>query len=131
MKKKVIILLLILIFIVPLSIVIVPIIKNNNYDKKLLNILYNNTDYKNIIYLNKDNNYYIVKTSDAVLVLDLNYEEKVSIDINEIKEKKLEIVYRRNNLYYEEKIHEEGKIKYKFYNIQTGVLEFEMSLGGI
>jgi len=107
-----------------------PIIKNNNYKKELLNNIYNNTDIKEITYINKDNNYYIIKTEENVIVLDLNYEEKLSFDINKLKDNNLELVYRRNNLYYEEKIKEEDKLIYKFYNVETGILEYETSLGG-
>lgn len=131
MRKKIIITSIILIIIVPLSIVMFPIIKNNNYEKKLLNNMYDNTDYKEITYLNKDNNYYVIKTNEKVLVLDLNYDEKLSVDINKLKESDLELVYRRNNLYYKEKVREDGKLVYKFYNVETGELEYETSLGGI
>ena len=131
MKKKILIIAVLIIVILPLIIVIIPVIKNENYEKKLLNNIYENTEYKNITYVNKDNNYYIIKTKEKIIVLDLNYEEKKSLDISKLKEKKLEIVYRRNNLYYEEKIKEKDKIKYKFYNIETGILEYETSLGGI
>lgn len=131
MKKKILIITLIIIIVIPLSIVIYPITKNNSYQKKLLNNIYNNTDTKDITYLNKDNNYYIIKTKEKVLVLDLNYEEKLSIDIIKLQESSLELVYRRNNLYYEEKEIKENKIIYKFYNIETNNLEYETSLGGI
>lgn len=93
--------------------------------------MYDNTDYKEITYLNKDNNYYVIKTNEKVLVLDLNYDEKLSVDINKLKESDLELVYRRNNLYYKEKVREDGKLVYKFYNVETGELEYETSLGGI
>ena len=131
MKKKILILVVILIIIVLLSLILFPVIKNNNYSQNLLNDIYNNTNYKDILYLNKDNNYYIIKTNNEVVVLDLNYEEILSVDINKIKESVLEIVYRRNNIYYEEKIKEDGKLIYKFYNVETCELEYETSLGGI
>lgn len=131
MKKKIIILVAILIIIVPLSVIIFPVIRNNNYKKNILNNIYSNTTYKDIKYLNKDNNYYIIKTEDKVLVLDLNYEENLSIDIDKLKDNNLELVYRRNNLYYEEKVKNNGKLIYKFYNIETNELEYETPLGGI
>lgn len=108
-----------------------PIIKNENYEKELLDIVYNNTDIKDIIYLNKDNNYYVIKTKVKVIVLDLNYEEKISLNIEELQDNNLPIVYRRNNLYYEEKIKEEEKLIYKFYDITTNELIYQTSLGGI
>lgn len=131
MKNKLILIPIIILIILPLLVIIYPIIKNNNYEKELLNNIYNNTNYKDITYLNKDNNYYIIKTKKNVLVLDLNYEEKYSTNIEDLKENKLDLVYRRNSLYYEEKIREKDKLIYKYYNVLTNELEYETSLGGI
>lgn len=131
MRKKVLIISLIVITIVTFLIIIYPILKNNNYDKKLLSNIYDNTNITSIVYLNKDNNYYIIKTKEKVLVLDLNYEEILSLDINKLQDSNLELVYRRNNLYYEEITKEEEKLLYKFYNVETGILEYQTSLGGI
>ena len=105
--------------------------QNNNYEKNMLGDIYNNTNIKDITYLNKDNNYYVLKTKEKVLVLDLNYEEVLSIDANNIEESSLELVYRRNNLYYEEKVKDGSKITYNFYNVKTNELEYSSSLGGV
>lgn len=129
MKKKIIII-LIIIAIIPLSIIIYPVIKNNNYNDKLLNDIYSNTKIKDITYLNKNNNYYIIKTKEKILVLDLNYEEKLSLDINKIKESNLELVYRRNDLYYKETIKEKEKLIYNFYDVTTNELVFSTTIGG-
>lgn len=131
MKKKYIILLIILIIIIPLSIIFYPVIKNNNYENELYEIIYKNTDYKEITYLNKDNNYYILKVKDKVIVLDLNYEEKLSLDIKELYESNLDLVYRRNNLYYEEKVKDDEKLVYNFYDVYTNELSYTRVLGGI
>ena len=131
MKKKILITSIIIIIIITLSVLLYPIITNNNYKKELLNIIQDNTKYTGITYLNKDNNYYIIKIKDKVIVLDLNYEEKLSININELSESDLELVYRRNNLYYEEKIKEEDKILYNFYDVYTNELSYTTSLGGV
>lgn len=131
MKKKYIIISIILIIIIPLSVILYPVIKNDSYEQKLFDTIYDNTDYKDITYLNKDNNYYILKTQDKIIVLDLNYEEKLSLDINELADNDLELVYRRNNLYYEEKLKEEEKLIYKFYDVYTNELAYTTSLGGI
>ena len=131
MKNKLILIPIIILIILPLLVIIYPIIKNNNYEKELLNNIYNNTNYKDITYLNKDNNYYIIKTKKNVLVLDFNYEEKYSTNIEDLKENKLDFVYRRNSLYYDEKIREKDKLIYKYYNVLTYELEYETSLGGI
>lgn len=104
---------------------------NNNYKKELYDIIYQNTDYTGITYLNRDNNYYVIKTKDKLVVLDLNYEEELSVDIKELHESNLELVYRRNNLYYEEKVKEDEKIVYNFYDVYTNELSYITTLGGI
>ena len=130
MKKKYLICILILIIIIPLFLIIYPITKNNKYQKDLIKDIYNNTNIKEIKYLNKDNNYYIIKTKDKVIVLDLNYEEVYNIDLSLLQSSNLELVYRRNNLYYEEKIREKNKITYQFYDVETNDFVYETSLGG-
>ena len=130
MNKKVWITILITIILLIFSIILYPIIKNNNYQKKLLNNIYENTDLKDIKYLNKDNNYYIIKTKDKVLVLDLNYEEVYSISTSEIKMGNLDLSYTRNSLYYKERIRKNNKLTYKYYDIKTNEEVFTSVLGG-
>lgn len=130
MNKKVLITILIIIILLIFSIILYPIIKNNNYQKKLLNNIYENTDLKDIKYLNKDNNYFIIKTKDKVLVLDLNHEEVYSISTSEIKKSNLDLSYTRNNLYYKERIRKNNKLTYKYYDIKTNEEVFTSVLGG-
>lgn len=130
MNKKVLITILITIILLIFSIILYPIIKNNNYQKKLLNNIYENTDLKDIKYLNKDNNYFIIKTKDKVLVLDLNYEEVYNINTSEIKKSNLDLSYTRNNLYYKERIRKNNKLTYKYYDIKTNEEVFTSVLGG-
>ena len=130
MNKKVLITILITIILLIFSIILYPIIKNNNYQKKLLNNIYENTDLKDIKYLNKDNNYFIIKIKDKVLVLDLNYEEVYSISTSEIKKSNLDLSYTRNSLYYKERIRKNNKLTYKYYDIKTNEEVFTSVLGG-
>ena len=130
MNKKVLITILITITLLVFSIILYPIIKNNNYQKKLLNNIYENTDLKDIKYLNKDNNYFIIKTKDKVLVLDLNHEEVYSISTSEIKKSNLDLSYTRNSLYYKERIRKNNKLTYKYYDIKTNEEVFTSVLGG-
>ena len=129
-NKKVLITILIIIILLIFSIILYPIIKNNNYQKKLLNNIYENTDLKDIKYLNKDNNYFIIKTKDKVIVLDLNHEEVYSISTSEIKMGNLDLSYTRNNLYYKERIRKNNKLTYKYYDIKTNEEVFTSVLGG-
>ena len=97
---------------------------------ELLNNIYENTDLKDIKYLNKDNNYFIIKTKDKVLVLDLNHEEVYSISTSEIKKSNLDLSYTRNSLYYKERIRKNNKLTYKYYDIKTNEEVFTSVLGG-
>lgn len=130
MSKKSLFILLMVFIVLILGIYIYPSIKNDNYQKRLISDIYKNTDIKNIEYLNKDNNYYVVKDRDKVIVLDLNYEEVCSIDKSKLKDNDLDLVYRRNNLYYEEKIRDGYNLTYNFYNIDNNELAYQVLLGG-
>lgn len=130
MSKKSLFILLMVFIVLILGIYIYPSIKNDNYQKRLISDIYKNTDIKDIEYLNKDNNYYVVKDCDKVIVLDLNYEEVYSIDKSKLKDNDLDLVYRRNNLYYEEKIRDGDNLTYNFYNIDNNELAYQVLLGG-
>ena len=130
MKKKVIIL-LIIILLVAISIfltILIPPIKDKNYKNNLLDNIYKNTKLEDINYLNKYNNYYIIKIDNKVVVLDLNYEEVYSKEI--VRESDLPLVYRRNNLYYEEKIRKKNSLKYNYYSTDDESLVFSSTVGG-
>ena len=129
--KKIIILLLIILLLILISIfliILVPSIKNKNYQEELLDNIYKNTKLEKINYLNKDNNYYVIKIDNNAIVLDLNYEEVFSKEIE--VEKELPLVYKRNNLYYEEKIRKKKSIKYNYYSTDDLSLIFSSSVGG-
>ena len=130
MSKKSGFILLMVFIVLILGIYIYPSIKNDNYQKRLISDIYKNTDIKDIEYLNKDNNYYVVKDRDKVIVLDLNYEEVYSIDKSKLKDNDLDLVYRRNNLYYEEKIRDGDNLTYNFYNIDNNELAYQVLLRG-
>lgn len=130
MSKKSVFILLMVFIVLILGIYIYPSIKNDNYQKRLISDIYKNTGIKDIEYLNKDNNYYVVKDRDKVIVLDLNYEEVYSIDKSKLKDNDLDLVYRRNNLYYEEKIRDGDNLTYNFYNIDNNELAYQVLLGG-
>ena len=130
MNKKILIIILIIIIILPIGIIIYPVIENNKYQNKLLDNIYENTSIKNIEYLNKDNNYYIIKNKDKVIVLDLNYEEVYSINANELIDSNLDLTYIRNNLYYKERKKENNKLVYKYFDVKTNEEVYTTTLGG-
>ena len=130
MNKKILIIILIIIIILPIGIIIYPVIKNNKYQDRLLDNIYENTSIKNVEYLNKDNNYYIIKNKDKVIVLDLNYEEIYSINTNELIDSNLDLTYIRNNLYYKERKKENNKLVYKYFDVKTNEEVYTTTLGG-
>ena len=130
MNKKILIIILIIIIILPIGIIIYPVIENNKYQNKLLDNIYENTSIKNVEYLNKDNNYYIIKKKDKVTVLDLNYEEIYSINTNELIDSNLDLTYIRNNLYYKERKKENDKLVYKYFDVKTNKEVYTTTLGG-
>lgn len=130
MKKRLFIIIPIILFIIFMSIVLYPVINNNNYINNIKNEIHDNTEIKDIRYINKDNNYYIVKTNDKVYVFDLNYDEVYSIELSLMYESDMDLVYRRNNLYYMEKIREYNNLIYKFYDIISNEFVYESRVGG-
>ena len=130
MKKKIIMLIgaFLLILIIMFIIILVPSSKNNNYNKKLFSNIEENTELKNITYVNKSNNYYIVKCSEGVIVLDLNYDKV--FEKESVRDSDMPLVYTRNNLYYVEKVRKKDKITYNYYSTDENILVFSSVVGG-
>ena len=129
--KKIIISALIIFLGIILFVIIYPVNKNNNYSKSLINDVYKNTDIKDISYLNKEDNYYIVKSNDKVIILDNNYDVINSYDVSSLKNSDLNLVYKRNNLYYEEVINSKDKIVYNYYDVYSYDLVYSSNVGGV
>lgn len=121
---------IVIIFMIPLILIIFPTVKNDNYHRNLLNDISKETGIKDILYVTKDNNYYIIKTTDKISVFDLNYKEVYTVNTKEIVSSSLELTYRRNNLYYKEKIREDKKLLYNFYDVKTNELVYKTLIGG-
>lgn len=130
MQKKILISILIVILISFLIIIIYPVVKNNNYQKELISNIEKNTNIDDITYVNKDNNYYIVRTNKQVTVLDLNYDEVFNISSDLLIDSKLELTYARNNLYYKEKVREGSKLSYNYYDVTNNEKVYSSLLGG-
>ena len=133
MKRKILYLVGIILFILILVFIsiIYPVMRNEDYNKKLFDDVYNNSNIKNINYVNKSNNYYIVKNDKEIVVMDLNYDKINSVNVSDIYDSDLNIVYRRGNIYYEEKVNDKDKLIYKYYNINNGEFVFDITVGGI
>lgn len=113
-----------------LLLIIIPPLKNNKYKEELKNTIYNNTKLKNIDNVYKDNNYYIVKIKEKVVVFDLNYDEVYTKE-KVIDKDDMPLSYRRGNLYYKERIRKKDKLTYNFYSTDDLSLVFTSTVGGI
>ncbi len=130
--KKIIILFIILIVIFLSSRIYVSN-KNNKYKSNLEKEITEN--YKldeKIKYLNKTDLYYIILTTDKLIVLDNHYNELFTEDSPKLYklDKDSELVYRLNQPMYEIKKVSKDKIVYKYYNIYTGELLDTVTIGG-
>ena len=70
-----------------------------------------------LINVNKYDNYYILTTSNNIIVLNSKYEEILKEDTSKIKESNnMSIIYKNNSLMYLEKEISKDKVIYKYYN---------------
>ena len=107
--------------------------KNNKYLNSIKEEIKDNYKIKkDIKYLNKTNLYYIILTTDNLIVLDNDYNEIFIEKVSKLSnyKKNYEIVYRKNKVMYESKKISKDKIVYKYYDIYTGELLDTINIGG-
>lgn len=129
--KKIIIISITLLLVVFFSIFFL-VSRNNKYTSSIEKEVKEHYEVKDKInYLNKSNLYYIIVTTNNLIVLDNNYQEVLK---ENIKNKKIdtnkEIVYRLGNVMYETKKISKGKITYSYYDIHTNKLIDTVEIGG-
>ncbi len=90
---------------------------SNNIQKEL------NTSDK-ITYINQYGNYYIVKTTNNVIVLTKDYKEVLKENISNLKANlnNYDLIYKTNNLMYENTIVKDNKLTYEYYDVISGKL---------
>lgn len=116
MKKVIItfISLLVMIFIF----VMFTVNKNDKYNDDMVNYIKKNiTSLESINYINKYDNYYIVKDNLNVMVIDNDMNIVLSEKLSNIYSSYDDIVYRLNKLMYVEKIVKDNKVTYNYYDI--------------
>ena len=119
------------ILIIIFSIIAIPCINNDKYEQKILKSIYDNTNIKNINYVNKSNNYYIIKNDTKAIVLDLNYDIIKELPLINLYQSNKPLSYRKGNSYYEEKERTKNSLIYKYYNAENYEYAFEITVGGI
>lgn len=96
--------------------------KNENYmNQTLKNIKDNYPIKEKVTYSNIYGNYYILKTSNKIIVLNKEYEEilKEKIDVLAPNPNNYNLIYKNNKLMYEETILKKDKLIYKYYDANT------------
>ena len=99
--------------------------KNQKYLDSITKNIKENYDIKeNITYSNLYGNYYIFTTKKDIIVLNKEYEEILTKDIDVLtpNPNNYELIYKNNKLIYEETILKSNKIIYKYYDATTGKL---------
>lgn len=126
--KKLILLLIACILIFFIAIVFIV---NNNlaYKSDLLKEISKNYHHE-VLYANKYGNNYIIKTKDKIVVLDKEYKEITSENIEEVKKLDYEIVYKKNIIMYQKTETKDKNILYTYYDIKTGQKLDELEIEG-
>ncbi len=130
MKKiiKIFIGIIILIFIL-----ILGMVRNNNKNyNKMIKEIENNTLVKEVEYINKYNNYFIVEDNEYLYLINDKYEIISEIDINLLykNSKNYDIIYKDERFMYMEDNYKDGKLYYKYYDIYNYSLIDEIMVGG-
>ena len=99
---------------------IIFIVNNNrSYEDSIFDIVSSNYS-KDISYVNKYLDNYIVKTKDKVVVLNSDFEEIHSMNINDLYEYDFDLVYRKNTIMYEDITVYDDKVIYTYYSVSDG-----------
>ena len=116
--KKVIILFISIVLVFFLSIFYI-VNNNKSYKEDLLEEV--NKNYaKDVVYANKYGNNYVVKTKEAIVVLNDKYEEVTGVSIEESVNLEYNLVYRKNAIMYQKSEVKGNTIIYTYYDIKTG-----------
>ena len=102
------------------------IVDNNSQEVKKLEekVLKHYTPDSKVTSINQYSNYYIIKTSSKVIVLDNQYKPVLEEDLNKINSEvnDQELIYKTNKLAYEKKILKDKKLTYEYYDAISGEL---------
>ena len=129
MKKLILIFgIIIFIFIIWTGIVIH---NDNKYINKIKNNVYKHTEIDDIEYVNKYDDYYIIKDDKYVYVFDKKYNEIVKIDNILIYEniKNYDIIYKDGIVMYMHEYYKKNVLYYDYYDLYKYTLINTVSLG--
>lgn len=131
MKKKIMII-FVSVMIIIFLLINYMVINNNKYNNKLGEIIKDNTDIKDIKYINKYDKYYIVKDSNYLYLVTSEYDILLEIDLSLIHDNKnkYDIIYQNDLLMYFNDYYEDGKLVYEYYDIYSYELIDRVFVGG-
>ena len=119
--------------IILIFILILGMVRNNNKNyNKMIKEIENNTLVKEVEYINKYNNYFIVEDNEYLYLINDKYEIISEIDINLLykNSKNYDIIYKDERFMYMEDNYKDGKLYYKYYDIYNYSLIDEIMVGG-
>ena len=131
MRKIVVIILISLISVLFFSMFIMVKIDNSNIDIIKKEIL-KNTDIKDIEYLNKYDNSYIVVDNEYIYLFNSNYEEITKLDNKIVADNKnnYDIIYKDKTIMYMDNYKNKDGLIFKYYDINTYELIDTIVVGG-
>lgn len=105
---------------------------NNNYIYNLENSIVKNTDIKDIKYINKYGNSYIVMGLEYLYLFNDKYEEIDKLELEKVYDNKnnYDIVYRDNLFMYLDNYKNKDGVIFKYYDIENYELVDEVMVGG-
>lgn len=88
-----------------------------------------NTYIKNIVYINKYDNYYLVMDDNYLYLFDLEYNELNKINRNELFNNKYDydIIYKDGKIMYMDNYIDKKGVIFKYYDIYTNELIKEIT----
>ena len=91
-----------------------------------------NIDIKNIEYINRYGNNYIVMDKKYLYLFNEKYEEIYKLDVKNMydNKNKYDIVYRDNLFMYMDNYNDKDGVRVKYYDIENYELVDEMLVGG-
>lgn len=105
---------------------------DNRYFDKIEKIIEEECKIDNIIYINKYNDYYIVKDKEYLYLINSEYRIISEIDNNLLYENKenYDIIYDDEVFMYMDDEYIDGEIIYRYYDIYSYELINEIKVGG-
>ncbi len=105
---------------------------DKRYEDRLKNKIINNTDIKEIEYINYYDSYYIVMDMENIYVLDNKYIELLKIDKILIHENKkmYDMIYKDGMVMYMNDYYKGKLLVYEYYDLYTYELYDRVLVGG-